>query len=415
MNKLHFISIGNKVLSIFWLAAISLSIIGIVFAAAPNPGHDFTAVSGGVAQGDLMYGSAADTLSTLAKNITATRYLSNTGASNNPAWAQIDLTNGVTGALPTGNGGTNITTYATGDILYGSAANVLSKLAGAAGFLKSTGAAAPTWSAVSLTADVNGILPTANGGTGIAYFTAAGPTVARTYTFPDAAATVLTTNAPVTVAQGGTGLATLTTGNVILGAGTGNVTFVAPGTSGNVLTSNGSTWTSTTAAGGNDPRIITKALSANQTISSATMAKVTNLDQTAGVGTWVFQYYVLYRSDTATVGVKLGVNHSGTVTTFVTEATGVEATTAASTGAADQVHAAFGLRSGGSSRAKSTSAAIYGSTSVDTVNADMLAIINGIMVVTVSGNLELYFGSETTGTGVQTIMKDSSLVLTKIQ
>lgn len=48
----------------------------------------------------------------------------------------------------------------------------------------------------------------------------------------------------VLVANGGTGLTTLTTGNVILGAGTSTPTFVAPGTSGNVLTSNGSTWTS---------------------------------------------------------------------------------------------------------------------------------------------------------------------------
>ena len=42
-----------------------------------------------------------------------------------------------------------------------------------------------------LTTGVTGVLPTANGGTGIAYFTAAGPTVARVYTFPDAAATIL--------------------------------------------------------------------------------------------------------------------------------------------------------------------------------------------------------------------------------
>ncbi len=39
------------------------------------------------------------------------------------------------------------------------------------------------------------ILPTANGGTGIAYFTAAGPTTARVYTFPDAAATIARTDA----------------------------------------------------------------------------------------------------------------------------------------------------------------------------------------------------------------------------
>lgn len=90
----------NKALSIFWLIAISLSIFGIVYAAAPNPGHNVTEASGGAVQGDLFYGSAADTLSVLAKNITATRYLSNTGASNNPAWAQVDLSNGVTGNLP---------------------------------------------------------------------------------------------------------------------------------------------------------------------------------------------------------------------------------------------------------------------------------------------------------------------------
>jgi hypothetical protein len=51
-------------------------------------------------------------------------------------------------------------------------------------------------------------------------------------------------NTPLVVAQGGTGLATLTSANVLIGAGTGTPTFVAPSTSGNVLTSNGSAWTS---------------------------------------------------------------------------------------------------------------------------------------------------------------------------
>ncbi|HEY3527388.1 MAG TPA: hypothetical protein VGK47_14420 [Nitrososphaeraceae archaeon] len=54
-------------------------------------------------QGDLLYSSSANTLSVLAKNTTATRYLSNTGASNNPAWAQVDLSNGVTGNLSVNN------------------------------------------------------------------------------------------------------------------------------------------------------------------------------------------------------------------------------------------------------------------------------------------------------------------------
>jgi hypothetical protein len=46
------------------------------------------------------------------------------------------------------------------------------------------------------------------------------------------------------VADGGTGRSSLTSNNVVLGNGTNAVNFVAPGTSGNVLTSNGTTWAS---------------------------------------------------------------------------------------------------------------------------------------------------------------------------
>lgn len=48
------------------------------------------------------------------------------------------------------------------------------------------------------------------------------------------------------VADGGTGRSALTANNVILGNGTSGVNFVAPGSNGNVLTSNGTTWQSTT-------------------------------------------------------------------------------------------------------------------------------------------------------------------------
>lgn len=54
---------------------------------------------------------------------------------------------------------------------------------------------------------------------------------------------------PIPVADGGTGATTLTANNVILGNGTSPVQFVAPGAIGNVLTSDGSTWNSSAAAG----------------------------------------------------------------------------------------------------------------------------------------------------------------------
>lgn len=51
------------------------------------------------------------------------------------------------------------------------------------------------------------------------------------------------------VANGGTGLASVTANHVILGNGTSALTTVAPGTSGNVLTSNGTAWTSAAPSG----------------------------------------------------------------------------------------------------------------------------------------------------------------------
>jgi len=57
-------------------------------------------------------------------------------------------------------------------------------------------------------------------------------------------------SATLAVSSGGTGATTLTANNVLLGNGTSAVQAVAPGTSGNVLTSDGTTWTSAAPSGG---------------------------------------------------------------------------------------------------------------------------------------------------------------------
>ena len=65
--------------------------------------------------------------------------------------------------------------------------------------------------------------------------------------FTDASKNLVSTGT-LGVDQGGTGLTTLTANNVILGNGASTPSFVAPGTNGNVLVSNGTTWTSAAPA-----------------------------------------------------------------------------------------------------------------------------------------------------------------------
>lgn len=85
----------------------------VTYTAARSVNVDGTSIDTfgmGATQGDLLYASATDSFARLAKSATASRYLANTGSSNNPQWDQVNLANGVTGTLPVGNGGTGQTT-----------------------------------------------------------------------------------------------------------------------------------------------------------------------------------------------------------------------------------------------------------------------------------------------------------------
>jgi hypothetical protein len=70
------------------------------------------------------------------------------------------------------NGGTGITSYSIGDLLYASGAITLSKLSDVAvgnALISGGVGVAPAWGKIALTTHVSGILPIANGGTGTAY------------------------------------------------------------------------------------------------------------------------------------------------------------------------------------------------------------------------------------------------------
>lgn len=144
-------------------------------------------------------------------------------------------------AVTAPQGGTGQTTYAIGDILQASAATTLSKLAAVAtgNVLISGGVTTvSSWGKVGLTTHVSGILPGANGGTNNGFMDFTGPaSTLKTFTLPNASATILTSNAAVTVAQGGTGATTLS--GTLFGNGTSAITATALGGDVTLYGSNG--------------------------------------------------------------------------------------------------------------------------------------------------------------------------------
>lgn len=137
-------------------------------------------------------------------------------------------------------------------------------------------------------------------------------------------------------------------------------------------------------------------LAADQSNSTTTPTELTGITQTCEVGTWFFRYMVIYQSSITTTGVKYSVNHTGTLGSFVANWHVVDNLATGATAAADQDAIAAGAQVYSAFAARAKSTAGWGTTiSVDTANADMLAVIEGQMVVTVAGSIALWHGSET--------------------
>jgi hypothetical protein len=140
----------------------------------------------------------------------------------------LPLTTGVTGTLPIANGGTNLTTYTTGDIVYASATNTLNKLADVAignALISGGVGVAPSYGKIGLTTHVSGTLPIANGGTGTTSTTFANLTTNVTGTLP--------------VANGGTNLTTYTQGDIVYASAANTLGKLADVATGNSLISGG--------------------------------------------------------------------------------------------------------------------------------------------------------------------------------
>ena len=123
--------------------------------------------------GDLLYASNTQVLSRLA-DVAVGNVLRSGGVGVAPAWGKVALTTDVNGTLPAANGGTGLASYTTGDLVFASGATTLSSLADAAtgNALISGGVGeAPSYGKIGLATHVSGTLPVVNGGTGDSTYT----------------------------------------------------------------------------------------------------------------------------------------------------------------------------------------------------------------------------------------------------
>lgn len=180
---------------------------------------------------------------------TANYVLITGGTGTIPSWGQVALGSAVTGTLPSGNGGTGFSTYTTGDLVYASATNTLSKLAiGASGYVLTSNGTSLSWQ------------PASGGGGGVTSFSAG-----TTGLTPNTASTgAVTLAGTLAITNGGTGATTkaaafnaltptLALGDLIYANSSSSNTRLPIGTNGYYLKSNGSTpsWQPLSVSAGN--------------------------------------------------------------------------------------------------------------------------------------------------------------------
>jgi hypothetical protein len=130
-------------------------------------------------------------------------------------------------------------------------------------------------------------------------------------------------------------------------------------------------------------------------------------------GTYVFQYNLIHRSLLASTGTRINCNFTGTNTFFLywTRFYGLIATAADANQDQDSVLAAGQVMQGWASRAGFTTGARGVTLSNDTADANVMTIVEGTLLATGTGDLELWFGAEVAASA--TLKIGSSLVVTR--
>jgi hypothetical protein len=164
------------------------------------------------------------------------------------------------------------------------------------------------------------------------------------------------------------------------------------------------------------PRV--KKLTSNHTLASATGTEVTDLSMTLEAGTYTFDYYLIEQSSVITVAPLFNFNFTGTVTVanWWFQYADLSATLLAAIGttAHDTSTATLGFQMAKAEDDEATSGAgtmgpSATTNAVQTIDTNILVKITGLLVVTVSGDMELWHSSEAANN--TSLMAGSSLVV----
>jgi len=162
---------------------------------------------------------------------------------------------------------------------------------------------------------------------------------------------------------------------------------------------------------------VVKALSSAYTNNTTTGTEVTDLSFNGLVaGTYHVKWVLLAQSAATTTSMKFGVNYTGTVTRMSAMAAFPSAGVTAATGTwHDANNATTGqVWAYANTRTESTTAPNLGPwVGVTTANVDHLVIVEALVVVSDSGDLELWAGSEVASSQIQ-LSAGSCGILTRV-
>ena len=150
--------------------------------------------------------------------------------------------------------------------------------------------------------------------------------------------------------------------------------------------------------------------------ATVTATEITDLSTTLAAGTYTFKYSLICQSSATGTGIRFGVNYTGTASPFIAQMTYTSAiisgggalVSAGSVPGIDvskYVGASFTVT-------ESTATPNMGTTATQAADANFLVIVEGVLVVSDGGDLELWHSSETAAT--TSVMVGSAVVITKI-